>query len=535
MVDPIDAIAMVDAVFFGVPVERIDADVDSELDAWRFDVDGVIKGDVSEVEVVAGYGERNSCGPAFFDMSPTVVFATGRDGWFQKQACLGGDPDLLVARLDEPVVHRGAGPPAAVRVGAVGRTDIAVLDASGRSLGAALLGVADDAAIGAAVCPGTTNVSLVTGGGQTSVTVVDIAAWKVVAEFTFRVATQPDAEIACSDHGERISVTSRENGVLRVFTAITMGESYSYEAPSFLYEAGPDYGSAVFHPAGTAILLPVGAAALRAIDARDFTVPPLGDVALPDGASVGDAAISPDGSRLAMLATLDGTPAVGRTPNTHVLVVDLVDGVPVDGSVSVVALTPESVAWPEGPALHLTWVDESTWAIEHVGNDEDWIEFVSADGTQITPPTDVGSGEGLEPVPGGVLRRHANGVQSVTVDANLVDGDPEPDDGFDRHLTVAGLRGAAEFAATDATPPAYAVTPPAAATATERPAPAPTDTAATTAAGPFAPARSSGPAPAATADDATSPIVVAVLAGAGLVVLVAIGWIVRHRRVRPAT
>ena len=531
LVDPIDAIAMADAVFFGVPVEEVPVGgIEDHLDGWRFDVDGVIKGDVAAEEVVLGDNEGSSCGPMFQrGMGSLVVFATDRpDGYFQKWACVGADPATLVARLDEPVAHRGTGPPAAVRVGSVGRTDIAVIDAAGRSLGAALLGVADNAASGATACPGTTNVSLVSAGGQTHVTVVDLAGWTVVAEFAFRVATQPDTAVACYDHGERIAVTNRDDGFLRVFTAITMGESFSYEAPSFMYEAGTDYASAVFHPAGTALLLPAAGGGLRAIDVRDFELPPLADIALPAGASVGRGAISPDGSRLAMLATLDGTPSVGRTPNTHVIVVDLVDGVPVDGSVATVALDPESAAWPDGPALRITWVDDATWAIEHVGNVEDWVEFIGTDGAQLLPPTDIGIGGELVPVSGGIVRQQLSGVQAVALDGAVTLGDPEPDESFDRRLVVGNLRGLVEFTPTDASPPAYEVSPP----KTDVGPPA-VSTVAPPEISDF-PAVTAAPGLDATDDGPPVGLVLAVALVAGIVLLIAAAWLLK-RACRDAT
>ncbi|MEL6893040.1 MAG: hypothetical protein AAFP84_15720, partial [Actinomycetota bacterium] len=199
---------------------------------------------------------------------------------------------------------------------------------------------------------------------------------------------------------------------------------------------------AVLDPAGTVLLLPsVVDDPIGGLSADDLEAVGV-EVSLPDGASTLDGDLSPDGSRLAVLATLSGEPVQFDTGATHVLVLDVVHGVPSGDDIDVVPLPDPgaNIEAPGGATKWIRWVDADTWYVESETVSTKRAQLLRTDGTVILESIDVGWGWGAVPLDAGVLRVRNGGLEIVGLDGVAVDGDPAPPAEYtDRILALDGL------------------------------------------------------------------------------------------------
>ena len=116
-VDPVDAVAMADVVFTGTMVSNEGSDNEP---VWRFEVNGVVKGTVSSVELVTGEDWAGGCGTDFSRFNDSVVVYAARNGdRLQTMGCMPSPTaDAFAAHLGAVSKPTGTGPPAAVMVGA---------------------------------------------------------------------------------------------------------------------------------------------------------------------------------------------------------------------------------------------------------------------------------------------------------------------------------------------------------------------------------------------------------------------------------
>ena len=443
-VDPVDAVAMADVVFTGTVVSNEGSDNEP---VWSFEVDGVVKGAVSSVEVVAGEDWAGGCGTDFSRFNESVVVYAARNGdRLQAMGCMPSPTaDAFAAQLAAVSKPTGTGPPAAVMVGTYGSSDVAVLDEAGRTIGRSHLGLAGGAV---AHCAGTSLVAVVPTDQSDSMSIVDLATMTVLEQRPLRsgfVSVTGDG-VECFDGG-RLVVSSAGYGPNEgsIVVAATSSED---GVPSDVRRTLDGVSRAVIHPAGTVMLLPtsvndpirvLGAEALEPLDV---------DVVLPAGASTIDGALSPDGSRLAVLATLSGQAVQFDTGATHVIVLDVVDGIPISDGVEVLPLIEpgDDIESASGAAKWIRWADADTWFIESETVSTKKGQFIGTDGVTLLGPTDIGWGWGLVPLDGSMLRVRNGGLEIVGRDGAAVDGGPAPPSEYvDRTLALDGLVDAPTF------------------------------------------------------------------------------------------
>lgn len=457
-VDPVDAVGLADVVFTGELVDNEGIDFGP---VWRFDVDGVVKGDVNAVEVVTGSDWQASCGTDFGRFDQAIVVYARRTG--AELTALDCMPTPTAADFAQRIAldssPTGVGPPAAVLSGTVGTSDIAVLDGRGRALARGNIGRSGLAAH----CPGTTLAAVISQSEVSTISIVDLRDLSVVEERLIEssyLAIGSDS-VACLDDGRRI-VTSAGYGPSAGFVTVATSNSSSSGVAnqSRSYEG---VSSAVLHPSGTVLLLPTSVGEpVRTLSSHDFEPIAAGEVRLPEGASVIDGDVSPDGSQLAMLVTLSGLPAAYDTGATHAVTFAVVDGIPVAGTESIVtlALPGTTIATAEGAAKWIRWFDNASWVIERETIVTKRIEVISTDGTQVVAPTDVGWGWGLAPIESGVLRSRGGGLEVFGLDGSTTDGDPAPKgEYFERRLSVSSLVLAPDFLTVAAPIEALTITP----------------------------------------------------------------------------
>ena len=437
-VDPVDAVAMAEVVFTGTVVSNEGSENEP---VWRFEVDGVVKGTVSSVEVVTGEDWAGGCGTDFSRFNQSVVVYAARNG--DRLRAMGCMPtptaDAFAVQLAAVREPTGTGPPAAIMVGTYGSSDVAVLDGAGRTIGRSHLGLAGGAV---AHCAGTSLVAVVSTDQSESMSIVDLETMTVVEQRPLRsgfVSVTGDG-VECFDGG-RLVVSSAGYGP-NEGSIVVAASSSEDGVPSDVRRTLDGVSRAVIHPAGTVILLPTSMDdPLRVLDADDLEPRDVA-VALPAGASTIDGALSPDGSRLAVLATLSGRAVQWDTGATHVIVLDVVDGIPISDGVEVLPLNEpgDDIESASGAAKWIRWADADTWFIESETASTKKGQFIGTDGVTLLAPTDIGWGWGLVPLDGGMLRVRNGGLEIVGRDGVAVDGDPAPPrDYVDRILALDGL------------------------------------------------------------------------------------------------
>lgn len=436
-IDPVDAVGAADVVFTG-RVAGNEGTANEPM--WRFEVDGVVEGEVDPVEMVAGEDWAVGCGTNFARFTESVVVYAARSGdRLQAIACMPTPTAAAFAtQLAAIADPSGIGPPEAVMVGTVGLSDIALLDAEGRTIARADLGLTAGAV---AHCPGTTRVAVVSQESSPWVTIVELATLTAVEQRPIRsgfVGITGD-RVACFDGGDRVVTAAgygAEAGSVDIATSAADAEAGDVR------RTVDDVSRAVIHPAGTVLLLPTSVDdPIRTLSSTDLETSG-DDVRLPDGASTLDGDVSPDGSKLAVLVTLSGRPAGWDTGATHVVSLDLSAGVPVPNTAVTVELASAGtdIESASGAAKWIRWVDDDTWVIEYETIETKQAEFVATDGTQVLAPTDVGWGWGLVALDGGALRARNGGVEVLRRDGTSDLGDPAPSDAYlDRTLFLAGL------------------------------------------------------------------------------------------------
>lgn len=456
--DPIDAVGMADVVFTGSALSNEGSENEP---LWTFDVDGVVKGDVAPVEVVIGEDWAGGCGTNFAQFSePVVVYAASTGDRMRAIGCMPTPTaEAFAAQLFAISEPTGTGPPAAVMVGTHGLSDLAVLDGSGRTIGRAQLGL-DAGAV--AHCRGTSRVAVVSTDSSAPMSIVDLETLSVVEQRSLRsgfVSVTGD-RLECFDGGTRVVAAAgygpNEGSVVVAMSAATEEASGDHR------RTFDDVSRAVIHPDGAVLLLPTAVGdPIRALSIDDLE--PTGvDVALPDGASTLDGDVSPDGSRLAVLATLSGRPVEWDTGATHVVIFDLVDGVPVATGIEVVALTEpgDDHESRNGAAKWIRWTDPETWIIESETTSTKSAQFVSTDGAQVLTPTNVGWGWGLVSLDAGVLRARNGGLEIIAPDGTVTNGDPAPSSSYvDRILALDQLTDIPAFELPMTTVEPLAITP----------------------------------------------------------------------------
>lgn len=443
-VDPIDAVGQADVVFTGTAVSNEGSEWDP---SWTFAVEGVVKGDVSPVEVVAGEDWAGGCGTDFGRFNqPVVVYAVSSGDRLRAISCTPAPTAAeFAAQLDAFSGPTGTGPPAAVMVGRHMLSDIAILDGAGRTITRTNLGL-DGGAV--AHCPGTSLVAVVSNDRSAPMSIVDLATFAVTEQRPLHsdfVSVTGD-RLECLDGGARV-VAVTGYGPNEGSVSVAMSSS-AEGTPDDVRRTFDDVSRAVVHPAGSVLLLPnlVGVP-IRALSADDLE-PTGAQVPLPDGASTVDGDVSPDGSKLAILATLSGRAVDWDTGGTHVITLDLIDGLPVVGSADVVPLAEpgDGIESLNGAAKWIRWADAETWIIESETTSTKTAQFVAIDGAQVLPPTDIGWGWGLVPLDSGVLRARNGGLEIIAPDGVAVDGDPAPPTGYvDRILALDQLTEAPTF------------------------------------------------------------------------------------------
>lgn len=443
-VDPIDAVGIADVVFTGTVLGNEGSEFEP---VWRFEVDGIVKGEVGPIEVVTGSDWASGCGTNFGQFTqPVVVYASNKADDVEAVGCMPTPTAAeFASRLASIVEPTGTGPPAALMVGTVGANDVAILDPQGNTIARAHAGVGAGIA---AYCSGTTLAAVASDDSRPTVALIDLTSLSVVEDrpIDSSFASVSGDRIACIHAGDRIVVATGygpNDGSVTIATSNEASTGVSNARRAF-----DGVSRAVIHPNGNVFLLPSSSdVPFQLASSADLVGVSVDDV-LPQGAAVLDGDVSIDGTVLAMLATLDGRAIEWNTGATHVITVDLVDGVPVPGTASTVALRApgDNRGSPTGGAKWIRWVDDGVWVVEHETNSTKMVEFVSTDGTQLLAPTDVGWGWGLAPLGDGVLRTRNGGVEIITPDGTSLHGDPAPLTNYiDRLLSVVALRGAPAF------------------------------------------------------------------------------------------
>jgi hypothetical protein len=177
------------------------------------------------------------------------------------------------------------------------------------------------------------------------------------------------------------------------------------------------------------------------VSSDDLEAVPDSEVELPDGVAILDGDVSPDGSMLAMLATISGSPVEYDTGATHVISIPFIDGRLRAESMRTVQLGPG-----DGAAKWIRWQTTDRWAVERETSSSKVLEILATDGSPVSGPADIGWGWGLVPVPSGVLRARNGGVEVIGIDQLAVPGNPPPVDHYlDRRLALAGLVDVPDF------------------------------------------------------------------------------------------
>lgn len=437
--DPVDALSYAEVVFTGTVLGN---DGDDREPRWRFQIDGVVKGEVEPIEMVSGDDWAVGCGTDFgrFTTSIAVYATRNGDGLHANGCAPTPSRDELEQRLAEFGDPTGTGPPIAVVSGTVGPYDLHLVDRTGRTVARGSVGVTG----AVAHCPGTTSAVIVTADPQ-SIAVVDLESFSVVHR---RDVVGPFAwvgdRVQCAERGGRVVMTAGygpDTGALWVVSSTADGE----ESRTF-----DDASRAVPHPDGTVIVLPSRSGVpLRTLDASSLRPLDGGETSLPDDVVALDGDVSPDGMRLVLLTAEIGSLSYDAGA-TEVMVVELRDGVPTTaGEVDRVPLVDPGITYESdaGAAKWIRWVDDDTWVVERETIRTKRIELVGTDGSVVLPAFDAGWGWGLVPVDGGVLRTANGGLEVVRRDGEEVAGEPAPSTApyLDRILSISAIADAPEF------------------------------------------------------------------------------------------
>ena len=208
-IDPVDAVAIAEVVFTGTVVSNQGSENEP---VWEFAVDGVVKGEVSSVEVVTGEDWAVGCGTDFGRFNHAIVVYAAANG--DRLRALGCMPtpsaEAFAAQLAAVSEPTGSGQPAAVMVGTYGSSDIAVLDADGRTIGRNSLGLAGGAV---AHCHGTSLAAVISTDQSEPLSIVDLASMAVVEQRPLRVGfvSVTGDRVECFDGG-RLVVASAGHG-----------------------------------------------------------------------------------------------------------------------------------------------------------------------------------------------------------------------------------------------------------------------------------------------------------------------------------
>jgi len=449
--NPLDMVAGSDVVFLGSVVSYNDNSSDP---VWDLQIDRVVKGEVGSRETVHGSEHLPGCGPYLdrFDQ-PIVVFTDDNDGRLELGACTPvPTADEFVDLVAGIGPTSGAGPPAAIMAGTYLASDLALLDGMGRTIGRTSIGVGYGRV---AHCVGTTTAVHVTSGPDGMIGLIDLETLTITDRVPLATTNLPmfGARLVCIDNGATvISATGYgpEHPVVEITSMADPGGRSLVVQRSF-----DDVTRAIVHDTGTVFLLPMTVdAPLRTLDGRDLEPIAAGELSLPAGTSTLDADVSPDGSRLAILATVDGTPVEWDTGATHVLVVQLVDGLPTQQPVDVVELVdPGSTIFTpgRGAAMIIRWLDDDTWIIESQTATNNRIRVVTSAGEQLVDNVYAAWGRTYAAIPAGALRTAHGGVEIFTADGTTIDGDPAPVFGTGRGLWLAPLIDAPDFTYTPST------------------------------------------------------------------------------------
>lgn len=458
-IDPIDAVQAYDVVFAGTPVANEGDEIEP---LWRFQVSGVIKGEIESSELVGGGDWGGGCGTdfsPFFGREPIVVYAFEQEAGLFVGGCTPNPTEAEFAALVDAMTEpSGAGPPVAVVSGIIEMSNLAVLDGQGRAITRGVISSESGENVLGTVahCPGTTRIALASSGRDAAVQLVDLTTMTVVdrrGRPDTNILHPGQGDIDCLDDGSTV-VTRSGYGPGNQYIDVVVSHRNDDGEEQFWTARFDDVSRTVVdHDAGTIIVLPsrVGAP-LRVLHVLGLDLIAEAADPLPTDVTMLDADFSPDGSQLAVLASSTGEDVVYDSGADQVLVFDVDDGVP-SGPPRVIPLadagrTTEAIT---GALQQIRWVDDSTWILQAQRIDGSLLRFVETDGTEVVPRTgDASLGYGMTAVPGGIMRVSNGGLQFVGVDGVQVAGDPAPAADVhsisgDRFLWIAPLIDAPDF------------------------------------------------------------------------------------------
>lgn len=368
-VDPLSLVDDAEIVFTGSAIDT--RDPETQFRTLTFEVDTVVKGEVPEsFEIAAGATE--GCGPDYAGAGQRhVVYMTRWQGRLGLTACA----PLVSAAAFERLVGatrsaEGDSPIAAVGSGRLGLEDLVALDADGRPLGYVSIGASGRVAH----CAGTTSaviVDLETDGG---VHLVDLGQFVISDSWKLSESPTWPVEVHCMQ-GARTIVVTGGSGHEAAPTSIA---SIDVESGEVVEIERARIAHTVVDPDGALFLLPIDPGdPIEVLDVGDLTT--VAEVRVPPDISVVHGTLSPDGSQLALLVTIDGATAEYDTGGTDVLVLDVVDGEPVGEPVEIVHVSDSTgTRWPEpdgppssepdpdapGALRRIDWLGDGTWVID---------------------------------------------------------------------------------------------------------------------------------------------------------------------------
>lgn len=411
--DPLSAVDAAEIVFTASATEA--RDPDTQFRTLTFDVDTVVKGEVPPSFEIAAC-MTDGCGPYYARTGDRHVVYVSR---WQGRLGLMGCATLVTADEFERLVgaSRSTSPEgsiAAVGSGRLGLADLVAVDAEGRPVGYASVGASGTVAH----CAGTTSAIIVGVEPDGGVHLVDLAQLEISDSWQLSTGPHWPSNAHCTKGARRVVVTGGSGHE----AAPTSLVSIDVEAGEVVESERARIAHVIMHPAEVLLLLPADPGSpIEVLDVGNLTA--VAEVLLPPNVSIVHGTLSPDGSQLALLATIDGSTAEYDTGGTDVLVLDVVDGIPIGEPVEIVHVSdstgtrwpdpdgpPTSEPDPEAPGAlrRIDWLDDGTWVID---------EFAPA-------------GHRVHVVDGGVMRRDPHlercGTDRVSSSAGLLcrlDGD----------------------------------------------------------------------------------------------------------------
>jgi hypothetical protein len=436
--DPVVAIDAADVVFIGTLVDKAPVGPDDGYHYdWTFAVDGVVKGDVSSPQFVAGEEFGSGCGVNYDGLPGPISVYARRDG--DRLVSISCSPTLSAAALRDALNDAagesgivGSGPPSALATGASADGNVFVLGSDGLPLARGRLSVESTAI---AHCAGTARAAVwsygppvdrpnepAVAGTANVVSIVDLETMEVVSArgIESEFVSVRD-QLVCVDGG-RLVMLSRGDGTDE--GRVTVATSTAADGVSRVFDG---VSRAVIHPSGTVALLPRGPGEpIRTVAGPSLETvgPASGTETGADLAFVGGA-FSPDGGRFAALVTSTGVEVQYDTDATGVLLFDVIGGV-----VQPPQRDPVPVPPHDGRTRGIGWLDDDTLVLEQETDESKLLTIVTTEGT-VVASGDVGWGWGLTPVDGSIVRSRDGGLELVDTTMASTPLVPAPSEQFE--------------------------------------------------------------------------------------------------------